>query len=130
MDIKNLIIVLLAAALGITALEATNVIDLLNNNGTATSNIKVNYVSTDSIKLWQTQRGKPMCSTGKREGYFFAADELITLMAESQTDPSQTLKGIMVFPYIDNTGDLNIYLGVTDKGYISPKFCPNVCTSW
>ncbi|MFM2048225.1 MAG: hypothetical protein RI955_773, partial [Bacteroidota bacterium] len=87
MDIKNLIIALLAAALGITALEATNVIDLLNNNGNDASTIKVDYVPQQTIQQWQTQFGKPLCSTGQRHGYFFATEDILSIIADAQANP-------------------------------------------
>jgi len=135
MDIKNLIIALLAAALGVATLEATNVIDLLNNNGVLIPDIKVNYVPSDSIKTLQAQKGKPICSSGKIEGYYFSADEILALMLENQTnptEPTQTLKGILVYPYRDNTGELNLYLGVPEVGkYVTPiDFCPFKCKAY
>ena len=56
------------------------------------------------------------------------------LIANAQANPpqpGQTLKGIMVFPYLDSTGDLNIYLGVSPDKYINhPVLCPTQCESW
>ncbi|MEN9523251.1 MAG: hypothetical protein RL065_1628 [Bacteroidota bacterium] len=136
MDIKNLIIALLAATLGITALEATNVIDILNNNGIVIpdSNFKVNYVDEAKLKEWEAQHGKQMCSSGARHGYLFDINEVLGMIADAQANPpspNDTLKGIIVYPYMDESGDMNIYLTCKPgKAINHPQLCPPKCLAY
>ncbi|MFM2225843.1 MAG: hypothetical protein RJA07_2045 [Bacteroidota bacterium] len=158
MDIKNLIIVLLAAALGITALEAIN----LYNGGHSVEYTakpgdgkfedikvvepKVIKFITDDVAQNPTLPNPPASINDEQKGIYFSYAAITKLILDEQQRIQQAgsnvkIEGIVVYPYREDNNRINASIGTVWINNATPSitknpiyltgetWCPAVCGS-
>ncbi|MEY2830677.1 MAG: hypothetical protein RIQ33_2535 [Bacteroidota bacterium] len=147
MDIKNLIIALLAAALGVTTLEATGMIDLIADKNCPNSEInsdtiaptkKLPYIPVDDaqkdiFKFVNEDTLKYPSSNGsheKRLGVYFKKEELMQMFDEEETriknaGSPEKIDGFVFYPYRDADNRIDIYATTVWNDAIEPSIIKN-----
>ena len=142
MDIKNLIIGLLVAVLGITLIDATEIADLIHNLGNVNYNYlkpKKNLDPKDGLEIEDSapikneidnfhlkfvecfgkdSSGKPLPGFNQEaKGVFISFSSIANVLKSNPIDLKTNLTpdGIVCFPYVDANG-LNIYVTVDNAG--------------
>jgi hypothetical protein len=129
MDIKNLIILLLAAALGITSMEATGMIDLITDkhcenvkpvNDSIHSQVLYSELKEISplvekfVHLDTLQYPSTNPEQNKRYGVYFKISDILQMITEEQYRINSNggsnivVDGIVVYPYRDETNRINL----------------------
>jgi hypothetical protein len=143
MDIKNLIIGILIAALGLTAIDATGIADLIPNFGITNYNYlnpKSNLDPNEGLEIEDSapikkeidnfhvkflecfgkdSSGKPIPGFNQEaKGVFISFSSIANILKSNPLNLKSNLTpdGIVCFPYADKNG-LNIYVTVDNAGF-------------